>query len=81
MLIRNVYSQILINLLDNALKFTPAGGSVVVKACLVGSDPDFAYISVVDTGRGISPEARPLVFERLYQDPNAVHESRRGLGL
>jgi hypothetical protein len=36
---------------------------------------------VTDTGCGISPEARALVFERLYQDPNAVDNSRKGLGL
>ena len=73
--------QILINLLDNSLKFTSEDGSITVKAGLLNTDPEFAYISVIDNGRGISPEGRPLVFERLYQDPNAVHESRRGLGL
>ena len=73
--------QVLINLMDNAIKFTPAHGSVMVKACLVETDPDMVYISVSDTGRGISPEARALVFERLYQDPNATDNSRKGLGL
>jgi sigma-B regulation protein RsbU (phosphoserine phosphatase) len=73
---------ILINLIDNAVKFTPSGGAVTVKACAVPSDPDFAYISVTDTGCGISAEAKPLIFERLYQDPNAtVDSSRKGLGL
>ena len=73
--------QVLINLMDNAIKFTPAHGSVMVKACLVDTDPDVVYLSVADTGRGISPEARALVFERLYQDPNATDNSRKGLGL
>jgi signal transduction histidine kinase len=73
--------EILINLMDNAIKFTPSDGSVIVKACLVEADPDFAYISVADTGRGISPEAIPLIFERLYQDPDAVDGYRSGLGL
>jgi hypothetical protein len=36
---------------------------------------------VIDTGIGIAPEARSLIFERLYQDPNAVDNSRKGLGL
>ena len=45
------------------------------------TDPDFVYVSVADTGCGISSEARALVFERLYQDPNAVDNSRKGLGL
>jgi signal transduction histidine kinase len=73
--------QVLTNLIDNAIKFTPSGGSVMLKACLVDQDPDFLYVSVTDTGRGISPEAKALVFERLYQDPNAVDGSRKGLGL
>jgi signal transduction histidine kinase len=73
--------QVLINLIDNGIKFTPAEGSVLVKACLVESDPNMVYISVADTGRGISPEAKALIFERLYQDPNSVDSSRSGLGL
>jgi len=73
--------EVLINLIENGIKFTPQGGSVTVQACLVQTDPDFVYISVVDTGCGITPEARALVFERLYQDPNAVDNRRKGLGL
>ena len=73
--------EVLINLIENGIKFTPAGGAVTVQACLVPTDPDFVYISVADTGCGISPEARALVFERLYQDPNAVDNNRKGLGL
>jgi signal transduction histidine kinase len=73
--------EVLINLLENGIKFTPQGGSVTVRTCLVQTDPDFVYISVVDTGCGITPEARALVFERLYQDPNAVDNRRKGLGL
>jgi signal transduction histidine kinase len=73
--------QVLMNLIDNAIKFTPPDGSVMVKAWLMDADPGFVYISVADTGRGISPEARALIFERLYQDPNAVDNSRKGLGL
>ena len=73
--------EVLINLIENGIKFTPPGGSVTVQACLVQTDPDFVYISVADTGCGITPEARALVFERLYQDPNAVDNHRKGLGL
>jgi len=73
--------EVLINLLDNGIKFTPAGGAVTVKACAVPSDPDFVYVSVADTGCGIVPEAKALIFERLYQDPNAVDNNRKGLGL
>jgi signal transduction histidine kinase len=73
--------EVLINLIENGIKFTPPGGSVTVQACLVQTDLDFVYISVADTGCGISPEARALIFERLYQDPNAVDNHRKGLGL
>jgi signal transduction histidine kinase len=73
--------QVLINLIDNGIKFTPPDGSVVVKACMVEADPNTVYVSVSDTGRGIGPEARALIFERLYQDPNSVDNNRAGLGL
>jgi sigma-B regulation protein RsbU (phosphoserine phosphatase) len=73
--------EVLINLVDNAIKFTPPDGSVVVKACMVEADPDCVYISVSDTGRGIGPEAKALIFERLYQDPDSVDNNRSGLGL
>jgi signal transduction histidine kinase len=73
--------QVLINLIDNGIKFTPAEGSVLVKACMVDADPNMVYLSVADSGRGIGPEARALIFERLYQDPNSVDNNRAGLGL
>jgi len=73
--------EILINLIDNAVKFTPEDGAVTVRAGRVPTDPDFVCVSVTDTGTGITPEARSLIFERLYQDPNSVDNSRKGLGL
>jgi signal transduction histidine kinase len=73
--------QVLINLIDNGIKFTPPDGSLLVKACMVEADPSMVYLSVADTGRGIGPEAKALIFERLYQDPNSVDNSRSGLGL
>jgi len=73
--------EVLINLVDNAIKFTPPEGSVMVQASLVDADPGFVYLSVSDTGRGIGPEAKALIFERLYQDPDSVDNNRSGLGL
>jgi signal transduction histidine kinase len=73
--------EVLINLIDNAIKFTPADGSITVKACLQETDPHSVYVSVCDTGRGISPEARALIFDRLYQDPDSIDNNRSGLGL
>jgi hypothetical protein len=48
---------------------------------MVETDPEFVYVSVTDTGIGITPEARPLIFERMYQAPDTVDDSRKGLGL
>ena len=73
--------EVLINLIDNGIKFTPPDGSVVVKASMVETDPTAVYLSVTDSGRGIPQEALALVFGRLYQDPNAVDGNRSGLGL
>ena len=73
--------EVLINLIDNGIKFTPPEGSVIVKASMVETDPSSVYLSVNDSGRGIPQEALPQVFERLYQDPNAVDGNRTGLGL
>ena len=73
--------QVLINLIDNGIKFTPPEGSVMVRACMVEADPKMVYLSVADTGRGIGTEAKALIFERLYQDPNSSDNSHAGLGL
>ncbi len=73
--------EVLINLVENAIKFTSSEGSVMVQASMVEADPGCVYISVSDTGRGIGPEAKALIFERLYQDPDSVDNNRSGLGL
>ncbi len=73
--------EVLVNLIDNAIKFTPSDGSVTMKASLVETDPTAVYLSVTDTGCGLPQEVLPRVFERLYQDPNAVDGNRTGLGL
>jgi sigma-B regulation protein RsbU (phosphoserine phosphatase) len=73
--------QVLINLIDNGIKFTSPQGSVLVKACTVEADPNMAYVSVTDSGRGIGLEAKALIFERLYQDPDSLDKNRAGLGL
>jgi sigma-B regulation protein RsbU (phosphoserine phosphatase) len=73
--------EVLINLLDNAIKFTPPEGSVMIQASMVEADQGYVYLSVSDTGRGISPEAKSLIFERLYQDPDSIDNNRSGLGL
>jgi len=73
--------EVLINLTDNAIKFTEPEGAVMVKASMVEADADAVYVSVTDTGRGITPDAKALIFERLYQDPELIDNNRTGLGL
>jgi PAS domain S-box-containing protein len=72
--------QILIILLDNAIKFTPDGGAVQIRARLQ-PDPRFLFLEVADTGCGISPEVSERIFERLYQVSERIQASRKGLGL
>jgi sigma-B regulation protein RsbU (phosphoserine phosphatase) len=73
--------EVLINLVDNAIKFTPPDGAIMVQACRVDADPNSVYLSVSDTGRGIGPESKALIFERLYQDADSIDNNRSGLGL
>lgn len=73
--------QILTNLIDNAIKFTPEGGTVTIRAGFFEKDKDFLCVSVADTGRGISPAAAPRIFDRFYQESGALEGHRKGLGL
>ena len=73
--------EVFINLIDNGIKFTPPNGSVVVKASRVETDPTAVYLSVKDSGRGIPAESLSRIFDRLFQDPEAVDSNRAGLGL
>ena len=75
------FSRFSINLIDNGIKFTPPNGTVVVKASRVETDPTAVYLSVKDSGRGIPSDSLPKIFERLFQDPEAVDGNRSGLGL
>jgi heavy metal sensor kinase len=72
--------RLLLNLLDNAMKFTPEGGRVVVR---VSRDGARARLDVVDTGIGMAPEVTTHVFDRFYQaDPSRSSDSGgAGLGL
>ncbi|HXN75935.1 MAG TPA: PAS domain S-box protein [Gemmatimonadaceae bacterium] len=73
--------QILIILLDNAIKFTPEGGSVTIRAGVYEKDSRFVLVEVSDTGVGISTEITEEIFERLYQVSERTEASRKGLGL
>jgi signal transduction histidine kinase len=73
--------QVLTILLDNAVKFTPAGGTVKVEAREYEKDGSMMQIEVSDTGCGIGPEPIERIFEHLYQVTDPGHAGRRGLGL
>ncbi len=72
--------QVVVNLLDNAIKYTPSGGKVAVA---VRREGPLAVLEVCDTGPGILPEALPHVFDRFYraQDARAKGIAGAGLGL
>jgi signal transduction histidine kinase len=71
-------SEVLNNLVENAVKFTPAGGSVAVRA--TRSD-DGIHVAVRDTGRGVQPENRERVFEQYFREAGDGDSGRGGLGL
>ncbi len=71
--------QVLVNLLGNAIKFTPPGGLVTVA---IDDEGGHARLSVSDTGPGISPDALPKLFQRYTRAIDAEHEvAGTGLGL
>jgi len=70
--------QVLTNLVDNALRFTPAGGHVTV--CLV-DEPGRLLISITDSGQGIALDQLPHVFDRFYRVDSSRSRSSGGSGL
>lgn len=70
--------QVIINLVDNAIKYTPAGSHITVTS---KSEDGMAVISVADNGGGISDEEKPRIFRMFYTGGSSVADSRRSLGL
>ena len=75
---RNRLKQVLVNLIDNAIKFTPCGGRVTVS---VLANQTTAVLSVADTGVGIAPEHHERIFERSYRVMGMDRIAGAGLGL
>jgi hypothetical protein len=73
--------QILTNVLDHALKFTPSGGRVRVYVEAFQKNVKFLLVKITDTGCGLKDDATERVFERLYQVPTPALAGRKGLGL
>ena len=70
--------QVLVALLDNALKYTPYEGSISLS---LTTDEHYAIVKVIDTGIGISPDDLPHIFERFYRADRARSRNRGGSGL
>src|SRR5262249_54016690 len=71
-------AQIVTNMLDNAVKFTPRGGSVDVDVLREGQE---AVLRVTDTGIGIAPDMLPRVFELFTQAEQPIDRTVGGLGI
>jgi len=70
--------RVVSNLLDNAVKFTPVGGSITVS---LTQETKHAFITVADTGIGISPENQLRIFEKFYRVDTSRTNPGNGLGL
>ena len=70
--------QLVLNLLENAVKYTPAGGSITVK---LGESNGEVNFSVADTGIGIAPQHLPHIFDRFYRADKARSRQQGGVGL
>lgn len=78
---RNRLKQVFINVLDNALKYTPKGGVVAAQVIYSKDEPDVIKIIVTDTGCGISAEDLPKVKEKFYKANQTVRGSGIGLAV
>ena len=70
--------QVIINIVDNAVKYTPKGSNILIKTWKQG---DKAVISVADDGEGIPDKMKERVFDMFYSGANGITDSRRSLGL
>ncbi len=75
---RDKLSQVFVNLISNALKFTPADGSISIA---VRSTPEGTRVAVSDTGLGISPQDLPHIFQRFYRADGSRNRTTGGAGI
>jgi signal transduction histidine kinase len=75
---RDLLFQVIANLLDNAIKFTPPYGKVEIK---VHTNKDYNLITIADNGPGIPVASTEKVFERFYREQDQLHQAGSGLGL
>ena len=75
---QDAITQVCYNLLDNAIKFSPEGGTLSISITVKGSK---AYISIRNQGQTISPEELPLIFDRFHKTDHSRSADRDGVGL
>jgi signal transduction histidine kinase len=75
---RNQIERVFINLLGNAVKFTPTDGRITIKAYVKDG---MVQVDVSDTGMGIPPEALSLIFDEFYRVDNVINQQVKGTGL
>ena len=74
-------TQVIINLVNNALKFTEEGGEITVSVGASAAKEDFMEVSVRDTGRGIPEQQIERIFDRLFQVKSGDASTEQGVGL
>lgn len=70
--------QVFVNIIDNAVKYTPEGSEIIISAALREHK---AVVSIADNGPGIPDEAKNKIFEMFYTATSTVSDSRRGMGI
>jgi heavy metal sensor kinase len=70
--------RLILNLVDNGIKYTPAGGQVTLS---LQHEGEWAALRVADTGIGLAPEEQERIFQRFYRAPEAVSQAEEGSGL
>lgn len=75
---RGNFDKIIVNILSNAFKFTPAGGDISIR---VSKDAEQVRIAVKDSGEGIPEDKLERIFERFYQSPSSVNDRNVGTGI
>ncbi|MDM3861756.1 MAG: DICT sensory domain-containing protein [Aphanizomenon gracile PMC644.10] len=71
--------EVIAKLVDNACKFTPSSGQIIIKA--ISNGQEMLEVTVADTGRGIEPNRLEIVFDRFYQEEGALRRTTGGTGL
>ncbi len=70
--------QVIINIIDNALKYTPRGSDITISTTTQG---DMALVQIADNGNGIADEDKQKIFDKFYCGSNKIADNRRSIGL